>query len=410
MRIAIVLAALVALIALAVFIRRKKKSDVIYFDNNATMPMSESVAETLKQAALHGGNPSASYNSCARCVLQHFRDAIRREAHAPGYAVIFTSGASESNNLVIRGTVDQYWLAKGSIPHVIISAIEHKTSILCIKQLAKLGRAEYDHLPVDQVGRMDPAALERLIRPNTTLISLMHVNNETGVTNDINKLAAVANKYGIPFHTDLAQSFGRIPVNLAGISAASISFHKFGGPPGCGALLLAPGFSIQPQISGTQNEGMRGGTENLPGLIASAAALRESQQPGLREHTRALRAMLRDGIAARVPEAVFLDNGIGNVICVSFPVCGNVLRAQLNIRGIKVSTGSACNSMGSAQNSHVLEAMGVPAHIRHGVIRISLSYRNTVDEVKRFLDVINEAIENCPQMDDCCGTGAKSVY
>src|SRR5690606_27146215 len=136
--------------------------------------------------------------------------------------------------------------------------------------------------------------LERTLRPNTALVSLMHVNNETGVCNDIVELAKVARARGIPFHSDLAQSFTKIPVRLAPyVSAASISFHKFGGPAGCGALLVAPDLDIQAQICGTQNNGLRGGTENVPGLAAAAVALREARAANpqyvfwLRNHLRA---------------------------------------------------------------------------------------------------------------------------
>jgi cysteine desulfurase len=311
---------------------------ILNFDANATTAMSrEAIAAMVRWC--NRGNASAEYASAreARRMLDAFRREIADECgfdlEGPdAYAVIFTSGASESNAAIVTGAVRAYAAKTNRLPHVVTSAAEHRSLLLCCRRLAAERLCQLTELPVGQagpgLGAVAPADLAAALRPNTCLVSVMAANNETGVLNDVRALAAAAHRAGVPFHTDAAQLFGKAAVRprALGADAFSASFHKLHGPPGVGLLVVRraflEGYGLPPLVAGTQNGGQRGGTENVPGLAAAFIAFRETmadraaKTARVRRHRDALKA----AVAARLPcfpldahpaaDPVSLDGGI----------------------------------------------------------------------------------------------------
>lgn len=254
------------IIAAWMIFRRQNTQNRLYFDNNGTtMPHKEVVQAVAQNSYL--GNASATFSTGARQVMDNCRTAIRNWLEiSPQHKIIFTSGASESNNLIIRSLVDQYWRINKSKPHVIISQTEHKTSIDCCKILESDDRVDYVMIAPRIDGIIDPMAVQAAIRPNTCLISIMHANNELGSINSIGQIAKIAKLNNIPFHTDAVQTFGKYKIPMQNVSALSMSFHKMYGPPGIGVLVIDPSVEMKAQIAGSQNYSLRGGTENIPAI------------------------------------------------------------------------------------------------------------------------------------------------
>jgi cysteine desulfurase len=419
-----------------------ENSKKIYLDNNAT---TKPHPEVIKAVAQHANLGNASNSDAARRVLAKSSQDILEGL--PNRRVIFTSGASESNNLFLRGMVDAFHLSlltkpsfsksSDTLPHLIIADTEHKTSIECVKQLAALDRAEITLLPCRNDGTIDPMVVAYAIKPNTIVISVMHVNNETGGINDIASIGKIAAAHNITFHTDIVQSYAKLlnPEDLHDIDALSVSFHKIHGPTGVGALIIKPRLipilQKAPQISGSQNEGIRGGTENIAGIAGAATAVQLSNaaQISTYQHVEKLKNMLVthllnqyklekfSALAGTPDETEWMGPQDGKVsiiflgpitwdgtpdrersspytLLVSFikhsPMashfCNIQLQKDLNDAGAIVSIGSACN--GGAP-SHVLKAMRAPFIVRCGVIRISPGAYNTEAEIKKFCQLLD---------------------
>jgi cysteine sulfinate desulfinase/cysteine desulfurase-like protein len=275
---------------------------MIYLDNNATTTMPKCVMKAMLSWC-NMGNPSASYASAkdSRAMMDNFRNYIGRlcevdtccpedrdaadginagKCDPARYKVIFTSGASEANSMMVSGAVAAYAHAKGVIPHLVISAIEHKGLISTAKALEERSQCVITFVQPVISGHILARDVAAAIRPNTCLVCVMHANNETGAINDVAAIGKASHDRGVPYHCDTVQTFGKFPTRplLDCIDSFCVSFHKFRGPPGTGVLVIKQkfllGWKIPPLIFGSQNEGYRGGTENLPGIGAAYEALR----------------------------------------------------------------------------------------------------------------------------------------
>lgn len=352
-----------------------------------------------------------------------------RRADGSNYKVIFTSCASEANCTVIAAAVDSFTDTLGgtALPHVVASAVEHKSIIEQLHSLESRGRIEVTFVGVAPSGHVLPKDVLAAIRPNTCLVVVMHANNETGAVNDIAEIGRIAHSKNVPMHTDTVQSFGKYPIKPVSMNVDSfcISFHKFQGPPGVGALVIKQqfldGWRLPPLIFGSQNEGLRGGTENLPGIGASYEALKLAMEDRLAKNAVAgkIRVFIMDEIAKAVPtvsyseylnksvsggvatknslEVVWLSGGpkdapkyLPGTILLSVvkrtgePACNIAMKNHLETRGIIISVGSACNTA-SPKASHVLYALGADALIRKGALRVSIGDVNTIEDGRKFV-------------------------
>ena len=354
---------------------------LVYLDYNATAPCRPAAAAALARALQAGGNPSSVHAAGrgARATLEAARRAVAALAGAGPEEVLFTSGATEADNLALRAT---------GAERVVVSAIEHDAVLAA--------RPDRELAPVDAAGRLDLDALRDLLGPKAagTLVSLMAVNNETGVIQPIEEAGEIVQAAGARLHVDAAQAAGRI--DLASIWAAadylSLSAHKMGGPPGVGALLIREGAPFAPQShGGGQERRRRAGTENLPGIAGFGAAA-EALAAGWREEAARI-ATLHDALEAAVrriaPRALIAGEGarrVCNTSAIALPgLAAEKQVMALDLAGIAVSAGSACSS-GKVTKSHVLSAMGWPDDLAGSSIRVSLGWATTEDDVARFLD------------------------
>ena len=412
---------------------------MIYFDNNATTIMSTEAKKALLEWC-NRGNPSSGYASAkeARAMMTEFRkyigklcsidsccpeardskvaDSVRNDPSK--YKVIFTSGASEANCTAISSIISAYEEVTRNIPHVVVSAIEHKSIISMVKSYQSRGKITATFVQPTKSGHIKPEDIEKAITNDTCLVCVMHANNETGAINNIQKIGQIAHKHNVPFHCDTVQSFGKFPISPIkdNVDSFCISFHKLHGPPGVGALLikqqLLQGYNLSPMIYGSQNEGYRGGTENLPGIGASLVATKITMQDRLQKnknsgkikqyimnelskniHTRQFTQYTPNGKAPKI-EIVFLSNAseyyLPNTLLLSVVkhskpyICNVKMKDSLEKQGIVISVGSACNTA-DEKASHVLYAMGADELIRKGALRISLGDVNTLPEAKKFV-------------------------
>ncbi|NLB34970.1 MAG: IscS subfamily cysteine desulfurase [Elusimicrobia bacterium] len=364
----------------------------VYLDNNATSPISEKVAEAIKDSFAYYANPSSVHSLGIR-VRNFMDDARNKVALALGVSkeeIIFTSGGTESDNLAILGS-----LKKTSKKHIVTSLVEHHAVLNLFKQLEKEGY-EVTYLPVDKDGIVDLDSLSDCLRPDTALVSIMYANNETGAIQPIEKAVQIVKNMSekIIFHTDAVQAFGKLPLSLRSIpiDMASVSAHKINGPKGVGALYVRKGLKIMPLFRGGHHEyGMRPGTENIMGIAGFGAASDEAVEnlsSSIEKYTF-LKKRLWEGIYKTIPRVLLnggLDKTLPNTLNVSFTnIEGESIIIMLDLEGIAVSSGSACTS-GSLESSHVLSAMGVPAAAAQGSIRFSFGRYNTEEEVDYVLE------------------------
>lgn len=368
----------------------------IYLDFNATAPLApEAVSATVGALGQVFGNPASvhAFGQEAKALLDDARRSVAELINAEPGEVVFTSGGTEADNLAIRGVADAR--VREGKRHLIASSVEHDAVIRTVRALGRAGWRT-TLLPVGPSGVVDPAALDSALDEETALVSIMHVNNETGVVQPIADLARLAHTRGALFHTDAVQSAGRIPVDVKTLGAdlLTCSGHKFGGPKGTGALWVRRGVSLTPQMTGGRQErNRRAGTENVAGIAGfGAAALVARHTVGaLPARIGVLRDRLERGVLDAVPGSVV--NGdqsrrAPNTSSLSFErVEGESLLIALDLEGIAVSTGSACSS-GSLEPSHVLTAMGLPVWRVQSAIRFSLGPTTTDDEITQVLGVL----------------------
>ena len=365
----------------------------IYLDYNATTPVAPAVAAAmLPYLREHFGNPSSGhvYGQRTREAVARARAQVAALIGAAPSELVFTSCATEANNLAILGVARAL---RGRGRHLITSAVEHPAVARPMAHLADEGW-DVTVLEVDGHGRVSPSELAAALRDDTVLVSIMHANNEVGTLQPIAELARIAHDRRALFHTDAAQSVGKVPVNVGGfgVDLLTIAGHKLYAPKGVGALYVRAGTPIAPIQFGAGHEGgLRPGTENVPHLVGlgAAAVLAQQHLPTIGDRLRRQRDALHARLDSEIPELALngdLDERLPNTLNLSFPgVSGRDLLARTP--EIAASVGSACHEEGDAV-SGVLGAMGVSAERAIGAVRLSLGAPTTDDEIARAADVL----------------------
>jgi len=379
----------------------KTSSMRVYFDYNATTPVTAEVIEATMRATRDiFGNPSSvhHFGQQAKAAMDEARTAVADLIGAEPTELVFTSGGTEADNFAIRGLAEA--LEPTGRRHLIASAIEHEAVLNTFKALARRGWRT-TLLSVGASGVVEPDALRAALTDETALVSVMHANNEIGTVQPIAELARLAHERGALFHTDAVQAAGKLPVDVSalGIDVLALSAHKFNGPKGVGAVWIKRGTRMLPILTGGKHErNRRAGTENVAGIVGMGVAARAATGKLENESVRlaSLRDRLEAGILSRVAGTAV--NGAGslrvpNTTNISFDrVEAESLLIALDLEGIAVSTGSACSS-GTLEPSHVLRAMGLPTHRTQNSLRFSLGLFSNDSEVDRVLDVIPGVVE-----------------
>jgi cysteine desulfurase len=373
--------------------------ELIYMDHSATTPVDSQVVEAmLPYFSEKFGNSSSlhSFGQDAAEALSMARQKIAESIGAKEHEIIFTSGGTESDNLAILGTIAAIADKKC---HIITSTIEHPAVINTCMHLENIGH-EVTYVSVDNDGIIDLVELESAIKENTSLISVMHANNEIGTIQPIAKIAEIAKSRGIYFHTDAVQSLGKIPVNVndLGIDLLSISSHKIHGPKGVGVLYVRDGTKISPiTFGGGHEHGLRSGTENIPGIVGLSIALdlATTRYDEDSRHMLKLRDSLIEKVFASIDDVHLNGHAVKrlpNNVNLSFrSVEGESLLMMLDLKGIAVSTGSACSSS-SLKASRVLSSIGLSSDYIHGSLRISLGRDNTIEEIDYLASSLREIV------------------
>ena len=379
--------------------------NTVYFDNSATTKVDDEVLKAmLPYFSESYGNASTIYKLGRenRKAIEEAREKVAKILNCDASEIYFTSGGSESDNTAIKG-IAYANRKKGN--HIITSKIEHPAVLDTCKKLEKEG-FEVSYIGVDENGILDIEELKREIRPTTTLISIMFVNNEIGTIQPIEEIGKIAKENNIYFHTDAVQAVGtlRIDVKALNIDALSLSAHKFYGPKGIGALYIRRGIPFDNLINGGHQErSKRAGTENVAGIVGLGKAI-EIAYNDLDEHCKKIKE-LRDYYVEQVEKRIpyIKINGdrerrVPGNSNISFRfIEGEGLLLNLDLKGICASSGSACTS-GSLDPSHVLLAIGLPHEIAHGSLRISMGKYNTKEEVDYLIDSLVEIVSRLRDM------------
>lgn len=418
---------------------KKSCPNPVYFDNNSTtlicQPAKKVHAEWL---SCYNASSDSKIAKPAKALLEKAQDVILAHCGVSSatHTALFTSGATESNCLIIKSCVKAYkkkLIEKGSElkPHVIASEIEHHSIRECLADLEKSGDIEMTLVEPTIYGNVLADDVEKSIKPNTCLITVMFANNEVPVINNIEDIGAIAHKHRIPLHSDCVQIFGKykIDVKKNNIDVLSASAHKFYGPKGVGVLIidnnLIEGYGLTAEIHGSQQHGLRGGTENIAGIASMMVALKTAFQNRKSKNQRLFK--LRDTLLAKLAKVYkianypdYLDDSktdkedieiislgppddkkgfiLPNTVLLAIaknrgkPFCNVELKKFLDSKNFVVSIGSACLTK-SDKASHVLTAIGAPPVIKRGVIRISFGDNNTIEEINKFVKVLQQAID-----------------
>ena len=373
---------------------------MIYADNAATTKMSKAAIDAmLPYMAEQYGNPSSLYTlgQMAAESLEQSRKTIAEYLGADAREIYFTSGGSEADNQAIISAAN-IGARKGK-KHIISTKFEHHAVLHTLNKLEKQGY-EITLLDVYGDGIVKPEDVEKAIRPDTALVTIMYANNEIGTIQPIREIGAVCREKGVLFHTDAVQAVGHIPVNVKedNIDMLSLSAHKFHGPKGVGALYAKRGIFLSNIIEGgAQERGKRAGTENVGGIAGMAAALKEAcdNMEKNAEYISALRDKLAKGLS-EIPHSVIngsMEHHVPGTLNMCFEgIEGESLLLLLDEKGIAASSGSACTS-GSLDPSHVLLALGRPHEVAHGSLRLSISEETTEEDVNYIIDSVKEVVE-----------------
>lgn len=373
-------------------------------DHAATTPVRPEVVEVmLPYFGTDFGNASSVYGWGRRAhqALDQARDTVAELLGAASNEIIFTSGGSEGANLAIKGVA---WAYQTKGKHIITSAIEHHAVLDTALWLKKHG-FEVTILPVDEEGFVSPAEVEKALRPDTILVSIMHANNEVGTIQPIAEIGAIVREHGAFFHTDAVQTAGVLDLNVEelNVDLLSLSAHKFYGPKGVGTLYVRKGVRLDPLIhGGAQERRRRAGTENVAGIVGLAKAFELAREERVAENARLtkLRDRLIEGLQT-IPSSKVngsLSQRLPNNVNVCFQyIEGESMLLNLDLRGIAASSGSACTS-GSLDPSHVLLAMGLTHEIAHGSLRLTLGRDNTESDVDFVLQEIPVIVERLRKM------------
>jgi cysteine desulfurase len=368
----------------------------IYLDYNASTPIDPSVRAAMEPyLASDYGNPSSSHWAGwpAREALERARAEVAALVAARPEEIVFTSGGSEANNLAIKGC---FFRARPGAPHIVTSAVEHPAVLEPCRFLEQLG-ARVTRVPVDRAGRVDPDDVRRVLDRDTILITIMHANNEVGTLEPIREIGALARERGIRFHTDAAQSAGKVPVDAGalGVDLLSIAGHKLYAPKGVGALYVRAGVELEPLIHGAGHErGRRAGTESVLLAVALGAACRLARADPCGARLEALRERFSRALVERLGERLVVNGHaterLPNTLNVSFP--GHVGREVLaRLDGVAASTGSACHD-GSERMSPVLAAMGIEPRVGLGAVRFSLGRGTRAEELDTVVDRLSAVV------------------
>ncbi len=381
----------------------------IYMDNHATTPVDPRVLDAMlpyfREKFGNAASRNHSFGWAAEEAMENARAQVARLIHAAPKEIVFTSGATESNNLAIKGVAEMY-REKGN--HIITQETEHRAVLDTCKRLQQQGH-DVTYLPVGKGGRVNLDDLKRAITPKTILLSIMHANNETGVIQPVEEIGKIAKQNGVLFHTDAVQAVGKIPVDVqkSNMDLLALTAHKIYGPKGCGALFVRrrdPRVRLAPLIDGGGHErGMRSGTLNVPGIVGlgRAAELCQNEMPEESKRLGGLRNHLRDGLLAGLDEISVNGSMIHRLphnLNVSFAhVDGESL--LMGINDVAVSSGSACMSA-KVEPSYVLRALGVDEELAHSSVRFGLGRFNTAEEVeyviRRVIEVVSRLRDLSP--------------
>jgi len=408
---------------------RSTSKKIIYLDNNGTTIICPEAEDAYKKwLKCYNASSTSQIAKGAKIMMEKAKNYVLKHCSTTKkeYTVVFTSGATESNCFIIRSTIEAYNKIRKIKPHLIISLVEHHSVLECAKSVEDAGYAEVSRVEPNMYGCVLPEDIEKHIKPNTCMISIMYANNETGAINNIPKIGELAHKHKIPLHTDAVQLFGKYPVNLAksNIDALSASFHKLYGPKGIGILIvkndLVEGYDLKGQICGSQQNGLRGGTENIPAIASSMEALKCAFKSRKAKNKKLLK--MRNHIINQFKKSKIISFGdyasylgdpvpgkekdneivvlgppldkpnyyLPNTLLISIAknkgkdFCNVKFKQELDKQGVVVSIASACLTT-SDKASHVLSAIGAPQVIKRGTLRISMGDTNSMDDIKTFL-------------------------
>lgn len=382
----------------------------VYLDNAATTPVRDEVREAMLPflGADAFGNPSSAhrFGRAARAAVEGARRQIADGVGAEPHAVYFTGGGTEADNLAVLGTALAA-RAAGRPFRVAVGAIEHKAVLGAAHAVEALG-GEVMTLPVDRTGAVDLDAVDAALARGVAVVSVMWVNNEVGIIQDVAALAERCSAADTPFHTDAVQAFGKIPIDLATLpdTMLTISAHKICGPKGVGAIVLKEKKRVQPLLhGGGQQSGVRPGTENVPGIVGfgRAAELAVDELDASAAHTRTLRDTFERRVVEAVPDARV--NGkdatrASHVSNVAIPgTDSEAMLMHLDLAGICCSAGSAC-STGATEPSHVLTALGVPAELAVASLRFSFAHHNSPDDVDAVIAALPKVVAKVRRLGD----------
>lgn len=376
--------------------------DSIYLDHAATTPLDPVVLDAMMPyLTQYYGNPSSIYRAGqdARTAVDRARNSVARALSCQSSEVLFTSGATESDNLALSGVA---WYRRlrsphGPAPHIITTQIEHHAILHTADWLERQGFA-ITLLPVDGNGRVDPQDVEAAIRPETCLVSVMYANNEIGTIQPLAEIGRITRQHGIPLHTDAVQAAGVLTLNVEelGVDLLSLSAHKFYGPKGVGLLYVRRGVEIEyQQHGGGQESGRRGGTENVAGIVGLAVALDRANgaRDAYNSHCAALRDRLYQGLVEAIPDLalngpVDWSQRLPNNLNISIRgVQGETALLSLDMQGVAASAGSACTT-GNSQPSHVLQALGHNEDRCRASLRLTIGRGNDEAQIDEAVEIL----------------------
>lgn len=378
----------------------------IYLDYNATTPVHKEVLETMLPFYRESfGNPSSVhfFGRAVREALENARDIVAKTINASPEEIIFTSCGSESNNFALKGVLTA--LEQSGKKHIITSSIEHPSILETCNYLETRGY-KVTYLPVDSDGRINPDELKKNISGETAIISIMHGNNEIGTIQDIGRIGEIARNSAVIFHTDAVQTIGKVKIDVGkdNIDLLSMSAHKLYAPKGIGALYIKKGTKMEALIHGGHQEtNRRAGTENIAGIVAlgKACEIILGDMESEKIHLQGLKEKLKSGLLDRIPKLRINspeENCLATTLNIGFSgIEGEAMLINLDLKGIAVSTGSACSS-GSTEPSHVLKAIKTPIEFAQSSLRFSFGRYTTEEDINYVIETLPPIVEKLRSM------------
>jgi len=370
---------------------------MLYFDHSATTPIDPRVLKLMhKVGELHFGNPSSihKFGQKARAIIEKSRRQIAYALGVKSRNIVFTGGGTEANNLVLQNVL------YGEKKHVITSAIEHPAILKVLNHLKKFG-VSHSVIPVDKYGIVNIDKLQSAIQDDTGLITIMYANNEVGTVQSISEIAEIAKKNNILIHTDAVQAPGKISIeiNKLNVDMTSFSAHKFYGPKGVGFLYIGDKIKLYPLIiGGGQEKSLRAGTENTPGIagLGLAMELANNNLESSIQHLTKLENHFKESLSSIYPDVVYnghLDKHLPGLVSITIPsITSDIILVNLDLKGIAISSGSACSS-GTVKPSSVLNAMNISNKHNVSTLRISFGKDNTDKDVDTLVDALAEILK-----------------